>query len=69
MEKLGIFKIIGDELVYVGCYPTREDALAYLTEIKKMIDYECQTKLIGEYVLVPMLHFDLVHPSSNLTQK
>tara|TARA_R110000824_G_scaffold396767_1_gene598750 strand:- start:744 stop:953 length:210 start_codon:yes stop_codon:yes gene_type:complete len=69
MEKLGIFKIIGDELVYVGCYATREDALAYLTEIKKMIDYECQSKLIGEYVLVPMLHFDLVHPSSNLNQK
>ena len=64
MEKLGIYKIIGDDLVYCGCFASREEALEYLTEIKKMIDQQCNYKLEGEYVLVPMLHFDIKRSST-----
>ena len=59
MEKLGIFKIIGDDLVYCGSYDNKEDALQYLKEIKTMIDVSMQRQLVGEYVLIPMLYFDI----------
>ena len=59
MEKLGVFKIIDDEMVNCGYFDNKEDAVAYLTEISKMINVGMQTYLSGEYVILPMLYFEL----------
>mgnify|MGYP003626947164 CR=1 FL=1 len=42
MEKLGIYKIIDDVPTLCGYYDNREDAIQYLTEVKKLIDNKCK---------------------------
>lgn len=59
MEKLGIFKIVEDVPTLCGYYDNKEDALEYLKEVKKMVDYNMQHQLVGEYILVPCLYFNI----------
>jgi len=59
MEQLGVFKIIDDELVLCGYYDNKDDAVAYLKEISNLINQKMQTNLCGEYVILPMLYFEL----------
>jgi hypothetical protein len=59
MEQLGVFKIIDDEMVLCGYYDNKDDAVAYLKEIGRLINEQMQTNLSGEYVILPMLYFEL----------
>tara|TARA_R110001606_G_scaffold374741_4_gene532688 strand:- start:604 stop:804 length:201 start_codon:yes stop_codon:yes gene_type:complete len=60
MEKLGVFKIDGDSILFCGCFNTQAEATEYLTEVKKLIDDSFNTQLVGEYIIMPMLHFNIV---------
>ena len=60
MQKLGVFKIDGDNILFCGLFNTQEEAQEYLTEVKKLIDNTFQTKLVGEYIIMPMLYFNIV---------
>ena len=55
MEKLGVFKIDGDNILFCGCFNTQGEATEYLTEVKKLIDDTFNTQLVGEYIIMPML--------------
>lgn len=59
MQKLGVFKMIDDEPILCGYFDNNEDVQEYLKEISKMINTDMQTNLIGEYVVIPMLYFEL----------
>lgn len=59
MQRLGVFKIIEDEPVLCGYFDNQEGVNAYLEEISTMINQGCQTNLIGEYVVIPMLYYEL----------
>lgn len=60
MQKLGVFKIEGDNILYCGIFNTQEEAQEYLTEVKKLIDNAFNTQLVGEYIIIPMLYFNIV---------
>ena len=60
MQKLGVFKVDGDNILFCGIFNTQEEAQEYLTEVKKLIDHTFQTKLVGEYIIMPMLYFNIV---------
>tara|TARA_Y100000385_G_C13029152_1_gene609913 strand:+ start:173 stop:376 length:204 start_codon:yes stop_codon:yes gene_type:complete len=66
MQKLGVFKMIDDEPVLCGYFDNQEGAIQYLEEISTMINQGCQTNLIGEYVVIPMLYYEL---NTNPSQK
>tara|TARA_Y100000389_G_scaffold154491_1_gene155013 strand:+ start:348 stop:551 length:204 start_codon:yes stop_codon:yes gene_type:complete len=66
MQKLGVFKMIDDEPVLCGYFDNQEGATQYLEEISTMINQGCQTNLIGEYVVIPMLYYEL---NTNPSQK
>jgi len=58
MEKLGVFKIMEDDnLQLCGFYSSKEEALAYLTYVK--VEMRVNSALAGEYVLIPMLYFNI----------
>ena len=59
MEQLGVFKLIDDEMVLCGYYASLDDAKAYLMEISSLINDKMQTNLQGEYVILPLLYFEL----------
>lgn len=59
MEKLVVFKIEDDNVLVCGHFDSKEHAIEYLTAVKKMIDYELQHNLAGEYICVPALYFNL----------
>lgn len=59
MEKLIVFKIEEDNLLVCGDFNSKEHAIEYLTAVKKMIDFEVQHNLAGEYIVVPALYFKL----------
>jgi hypothetical protein len=59
MEKLGVFKVVDDVLECCGFFNSKEDALAYLVEVKKLIDNTLQNALAGEYIIVPTLYFKI----------
>lgn len=59
MEKLGVFKIVEDGLECCGFFNNKEDALGYLSEVKKIIDNTLQNNYAGEYVIIPTLYFDI----------
>ena len=59
MEKLVVLKIEGDSMLVCGFFDSKEHAVQYLTAVKKMIDFEVQHNLAGEYVVVPALYFNL----------
>jgi hypothetical protein len=51
MEKLGVFKVVDDVLECCGFFNSKEDALAYLVEVKKLIDNTLQNSLAGNILL------------------
>ena len=59
MEKLMVLKIEVDSMLVCGFFNSKEHAVEYLTAVKKMIDFEVQHNLAGEYVVVPALYFNL----------
>ncbi len=59
MEKLVVLKIEDDNVLVCGHFDSKEHAIEYLTAVKKMIDYEVQHNLAGEYIVVPALYFNL----------
>lgn len=59
MEKLIVFKIEEDNILVCGHFNSKEHAIEYLTAVKKMIDFEMQHNLAGEYIAVPALYFNL----------
>lgn len=59
MEKLIVFKIEDDNILVCGHFGSKEHAVEYLTAVKKMIDFEMQHNLAGEYIVVPALYFNL----------
>lgn len=59
MEKLGVFKIENDNMYVCGYFDSKEDAIRYLTEVGKLINYNMQHQLIGEYIILPTLYFNL----------
>jgi len=60
MEKLAVFKIDGDNILFCGSFNSQAEATEYLTEVKKLIDHRFQRELIGEYIILPMLYFNIV---------
>jgi hypothetical protein len=59
MEKLGVFKIIDDVPTICGYFDSKEDAIRYLTEVGKLINTNMQHQLVGEYIIIPTLYFNL----------
>jgi hypothetical protein len=59
MEKLAVFKMIEDTPVLCGYFNSKEDAIQYLTEVGKLINFKMQHQLVGEYICTPVLHFNL----------
>ena len=60
MQKLGVFKIEGDNLLYCGCFNSQEEAQEQLMEVKRLSDNTFQIQLKGEYIIMPMLYFNVV---------
>jgi len=64
MEKLAVFKVIdfvpnGGGLECCGFFNCKEDAIAYLMEVKKIIDTNFQNNYAGEYIIIPTLYFNI----------
>mgnify|MGYP003635965621 CR=1 FL=1 len=59
MEKLAVFKIGLENLVYCASFTNKEDAIKYLEYVKGLIDKDLQTQLQGEYIIVPSIYFNL----------
>jgi hypothetical protein len=59
MEKLAVFKVVNDVMELCGFFDSKEDAIAYLTEVKKIINTEMKNSYAGEYLLVPTIYFHL----------
>ena len=59
MQKLALFKLIDDNLVFCGYFDTQEQIAEYLEEIKKMIDEKVQHQLAGEYLALPSIMYKL----------
>lgn len=59
MEKLAVFKMIDEIPTICGYFDSKEDAIRYLTEVGKMINYKMQHQLAGEYIIIPTLYFNL----------
>jgi hypothetical protein len=59
MEKLAVFKIVDDVPMICGYFDSKEDAIRYLTEVGKMINHGMQHQLVGEYIVMPTLYYNL----------
>ena len=59
MQKLSLFKLIKDKLVFVGYFDSQEIIVEYLMKIQEMIDKQAKFNLKGEYLAIPSLHFEL----------
>jgi len=59
MQKLALFKLIDDNLVFCGYFDTEEQIKEYLEEIRKLIDDKVQHQLTGEYLAIPALMYKL----------
>ena len=59
MEKLAVFKIVEDTPMICGYFDSKEDAIRYLTEVGKMINHGLQHQLVGEYIVIPALYYNL----------
>ena len=59
MEKLAVFKLIDDTMELCGFFDSKEDAVEYLSEVKKVIDTQMQNNLAGEYIMLPSLYYKL----------
>tara|TARA_R110002020_G_scaffold305131_1_gene520910 strand:- start:958 stop:1146 length:189 start_codon:yes stop_codon:yes gene_type:complete len=59
MQKLALFKLIDDNLVFCGYFDTQEQITEYLAEIKKLVDEKVQHQLTGEYLALPSIMYKL----------
>ena len=59
MEKLVVFKVVEDMLELCGYFNSKEDVKSYLGEINRMINDEFQHNLKGDYIAIPVLHYQL----------
>ena len=59
MQKLALFKMIDDNLVFCGYFDTEQQIKEYLEEIRKLIDDKVQHQLTGEYLAIPSLMYKL----------
>ena len=66
VQQLAIFKIdkihssdIEDTMLFCGYADSQEEALSYMEQVQKQIDYNLQEDLQGEYIVIPALYFNL----------
>lgn len=59
MEKLGVFKVTDNGMLICGYFDSKEDAIKYLIEVGKLINHQLQHNLVGEYIIIPMLYYNL----------
>ena len=59
MQKLTLFKLINDQLEFVGYFDSPEMIADYMRQIQDMIDKEMRTNLQGEYLAIPTLFYEL----------
>jgi len=59
MEKLAVFKIEGEKLIFCSTFSTKEEAIKYLEYVRSLIDDKLQSQLKGEYIIMPTIHFNL----------
>ena len=69
MQKLTLFKLINDQLEFVGYFDSQEMLADYFTQIGKMIETEGRTNLRGEYLALPTLYFELKPTQPNNDSK
>ena len=59
MERLGVFKVTDEGMFICGYFDSKEDAIRYLTEVGKLINFNMQHQLVGEYIIIPTLYYNL----------
>jgi len=66
VQQLAIFKIdkahstdVEDTMLFCGYADSQEEALSYMEQVQKEIDYNLQEDLQGEYIVIPALYFNL----------
>ena len=59
MEKLAVFKIDGEKIIFCATFSTKKEAIDYLEYVRNLIDDKLQSQLKGEYIIVPTIHFKL----------
>ncbi len=59
MQKLTLFKLINDQLEFVGYFDSQEMIVEYMTQIQQMIDKQMRTNLQGQYLAIPSLFYEL----------
>jgi hypothetical protein len=60
VKTLGVFKVMGDDsLVLCGYYEDMEAVLRYFKEVKVAIDHSMQFNLEGDYLVLPVVYFNL----------
>ena len=59
MEKLAVFKIDGEQLIFCATFSSKDEALKYLEYVRNLIDDKLQSQLKGEYIIMPTIHFNL----------
>ena len=66
VQQLAIFKIdkahstdIEDTMLFCGYADSQEEALSYMEQVQKQIDFNLQDDLQGEYIVIPALYFNL----------
>ena len=76
VRQLAIFKIdkahstdVEDTMLFCGYAESQEEALAYMEQVQKEIDYNLQDDLQGEYIVIPALYFNLKKSVDRKTKK
>tara|TARA_R110000850_G_scaffold231549_10_gene356536 strand:- start:701 stop:934 length:234 start_codon:yes stop_codon:yes gene_type:complete len=59
MQRLVVFKLIDDKLEFCGYFDNAEMVAEYLKQIQVMIDKEFKTSLMGQYLAIPSLFYEL----------
>lgn len=60
VKTLGVFKVMSDDsLVLCGYYEDMEAVLRYFKEVKVAIDRSMQFNLEGDYLVLPVVYFNL----------
>ena len=59
MQRLVLFKLINDQMEFVGYFDSPEMIADYMRQIQDMIDKQFRTNLQGEYLAIPTLFYEL----------
>lgn len=66
VQQLAIFKVekitkdVPEEtLLFCGYADNQEEAIAYMEQVQKQIDYGMESELQGQYIVLPALYFNL----------